>query len=245
MYKINVYKIITVLILLIVISYLVKKTENFTPDEVIQNLGRIYTTDNMRLTNLTVTGNLDVSGLLNTQNFNAFNFRGIVVAFSGAYSDIPKGWAYCDGNSYKLNDVGVAVITTPNDVGSLKTPDLKNRFIYGYNKDDLGISARDISGYSRGRLEINDTGGLEYHKLTKDELPPHVHIYETFNQPTKSGTSTTDQVPNYWTRGNKYTENQTDPTTYNRFNNMPEAKLLNYAHNNMPPYIVLAYIMKL
>ena len=84
-------------------------------------------------------------------------------------------------------------------------------------------------------------------RLTKDELPPHVHIYDTYPvypDTLRSGTSG-EHVPNAGNPVYKYTYDQNDPNFNKRFDQRPDAKLLNYAHNNMPPYIVLAYIMKL
>lgn len=98
--------------------------------------------------------------------------------------------------------------------GNNGTPDLRDKFILGSGKRTIGT-----------------TGGEEEHTLTIDEIPSHNHTVWAGNQNDysncwcscactgRSGLSSDNNRPTSWTGGNK-------------------------PHNNMPPYYVLAYIMK-
>jgi len=107
--------------------------------------------------------------------------------------------------------------------GTNGTPNLKGRFILGMGQG-TGLTARSI----------NAIGGVEKHPLTIDELPPHNH---TLNKPvrvhTRSFTGSNDaDKPLKDTSGNDYGLG-TNLTGGGK------------SHENMPPFYVLAYIMKL
>jgi microcystin-dependent protein len=128
----------------------------------------------------------------------------------------PAGWALCDGTN--------------------GTPNLKDRFIFGAGAQNIGTS-----------------GGESQHTLSVNEIPAHGHNLQIWGDPDGGpGTS------NKWTI--KLTDRQNYP--YQSWNNMgcrdtnqnsggcsPPVIITNTGggapHNNMPPYYVLAYIMKL
>lgn len=68
---------------------------------------------------------------------------GVVVMWSGSPTAIPDGWALCDGTQ--------------------NTPDLRGRFVVGYNRDDA-----DYNG-------IGKTAGSKTVTLTTANLPAHTH----------------------------------------------------------------------
>ena len=128
----------------------------------------------------------------------------------------PSGWTLCDGNN-----------------GS---PDLRNKFILGWSSRSIGT-----------------TGGEENVTLTVAQLASHSH--------TASSSSAGSHTHGYWDRGwwgganngghnggdwgwnanwssTEGAGDHTHPITVN-------AAGSNNAHNNMPPYYTLAYIMKL
>lgn len=153
---------------------------------------------------------------------------GAIIAFSGMFDSdgyplnvstgaADKGWHLCDGTN--------------------GTPDLRGRFI-------LGASA------SHG---VGTTGGEEETGLSIANLPPH----------SFSGTTSDDGQHRHEVMGGY---GQTDSTQHDVFNTMRiravsnrwtnEAGLHHHtfttntlgsgvAHNNMPPYYTLAFIMKL
>ena len=105
--------------------------------------------------------------------------------------------------------------------GTKDTPNLSGRFIIGAGAGN-NLTARTP----------NETGGTESHVLTINELPSHTHQYNKntgiCNQDCKSGN-------NSWFMINPSNTGITDAV------GSPTPA----AHNNMPPYYVLFYIMKL
>lgn len=151
---------------------------------------------------------------------------GGIIMWSGTTP--PTGWALCNGQSSN----------------GQQTPDLRGRFILG-----------------SGSRSIGQSGGEENHTLTTAELPGHTHPVDPPN--TRSSTdgshthaSNVDRsagsasgtlargVSSY--DGYKYIGNETGDHTHT----MDIASFTSgstgsgTAHNNMPPYYVLAFIMR-
>ncbi len=93
---------------------------------------------------------------------------GVIVAWSGAISDIPSGWVLCDGQN--------------------GTPDLRDKFIVGAREDERGKATTKILGelmVTGGSIEhvhgvSHKMNGIEYgttegHQLTINEMPSHDH----------------------------------------------------------------------
>ena len=102
-------------------------------------------------------------------------------------------------------------------------PDLRGRFILGYGSG-IGLTSN----------VFKTTGGEEHHQLTTAELPSHDHQY---NDSTSYAARAVDG--SCWDchlGGGYHTGSRTITTG---------TKGSNQAHNNMPPYYVLTYIMKL
>ena len=94
-----------------------------------------------------------------------------IIMWGGDQSNIPKGWRLCDGNS--LNGV--------------TTPDLRGRFILGYNNGvENGVNGSSING-GNTNLDtgarvgeelsgvVGKIGGEVLHSLTVNEMPSHNH----------------------------------------------------------------------
>lgn len=75
---------------------------------------------------------------------------GVIVMWSGSVFDIPKGWQLCDD--------------TPISGTDKRTPDLRGRFIVGYNKDDNDYESLSLKG---GNKRIS---------LREENTPPHRHL---------------------------------------------------------------------
>ena len=129
--------------------------------------------------------------------------KGVIVMWSGKISDIPSGWALCDGTN--------------------GTPDLRDKFIVGARQDDGGIAKTNVSG---GLLQ---TGGEAYHTLTTAEIPAHTH--QLYGDRRHYDGSAQGAVGYHGGIQPGYA----DTTSVGG----------GKAHNNLPPYYALAYIMKL
>jgi len=153
--------------------------------------------------------NMTVTNLTITNNLNPANFKGVIVAYGGDVTNLPVGWVLCDGTN--------------------GTPDLRGRFIYGYNPADTEI--KDASGLLlRSKLKLRDVSGEEYHTLSINEMPSHTHSY--WYRWWGGGDSNRSNTP----AGDEWGKNDKKSDAFYTGGNKP--------HNNMPPYIVLAYIMK-
>ncbi len=140
---------------------------------------------------------------------------GVIWIWNGAAGAVPEGWALCDGSN--------------------GTPDLRGRFVLGCSDD-----------YAQGSV-----GGEEEHKLVAAEMPSHSHVQRVTTSPTSTSSAAVTQY-------RRITGTQTTSTAYTyatgstasastgaRTTVSTAASGSGNAHNNMPPYYALCYIMKL
>lgn len=96
---------------------------------------------------------------------------GMIVMWSGGEDKVPDGWALCDGKV----------------AGTVITPDLRGKFIMGWNPSRSGVEAAEVADIGdKSKLASNfDTDLSRYltsepHALTVAQLPEHSHE-TTFN----------------------------------------------------------------
>lgn len=163
--------------------------------------------------------------------------KGAITMWSGTVDTIPTGWALCDGQN--------------------GTPNLQGRFVIGY-----GIYTAESSSVT---YPTGSTGGKRTVKLDVQHMPAHNHnitgsttdvdVYTEYEcvRPKFGGngggnatipdSSCFEIAGGNGANGNDLTAAQLFPTTHRH-------KLTLYssgggqAHDNMPPYYALAYIMK-
>lgn len=232
----NTQILVGVIILLVIILIVInKKAEHLDApnlsNEAIQNISSVYanTTGQAVFNNIKVTGNADFR-----------NFKGIIVMWSG--TNVPSGWTLCDGTN--------------------GTPDLRGRFVLGSGK-----------GENLTERKINDKGGAEEHKLIIEEMPSHTHspLYAPLKNNGKDiglNDLTNNDKISYHVRSFKgtggddrtiirdngsnsgevyipYVGGDKTITTVSGYNENKPQTWATKPHNNMPPFYVLAYIMKL
>lgn len=170
---------------------------------------------------------------------------GIVQMWAGA--EIPDGYELCDGRELRVSDYPElhAVLGTrfnrccdcngrpyATTEGCFRLPDLRGRFVVGYDASDADYEA------------CGRSGGEKTHMLDIREMPSHAHRFkdyyfsENYDEAGRGGrdyfaakaigSSKTDHDNHYL----YYLEHDT------------EASGDAAAHENRPPYYVLAYIMK-
>ncbi len=175
---------------------------------------------------LTVTGNGEAAG------FNGLGMApvGSILMWTG--STPPMGWVLCDG----------AV------VNGVATPDLRGRFVLA-SGGGQGLTAR-----ARG-----DVGGKESHALTEGEMPGHRHFLllsgnmteatEGAHQYRAATVGTVVMSNPSGSLNARLGNNTTDASGHHvhyfdipRFTSSPSGS--GRPHNNMPPFYVLAFIMR-
>ncbi|CAQ84890.1 MULTISPECIES: tail fiber protein [Photorhabdus] len=176
--------------------------------------------------------------------------RGMIVMFSG--NSAPTGWAFCDGNS--------------------GTPDLRSRFIMcGETISETGKSSNKASGSGNGKnfsrnttsttVSVNVT--VQNTTLTESQIPKHKHIealpyYNTLgfaygNTPigsTKYQINNTSSSMFFWhpsPTGNDYHPYTSEVGGGQGHNHKATASSSSHTHSVdvVPPYYILAFIMKL
>ena len=106
------------------------------------------------------------------------------------------------------------------------TPDLRGKFVLGEGQ------GKDSLGNNLSNRILNNEGGEESHQLTIDEMPSHEHAY------AKLG---------YVARNNKDANIKHHSQATIKINGgggVTDSAGSGHAHNNMPPFWVLIYIMK-
>ena len=128
---------------------------------------------------------------------------GLIAMWSGLEQDIPEGWHLCDGSTL---------------TSGVKLPDLRGKFVVGYNSADPDYN-------TCGKM-----GGEKQHTLTISEMPSHDHGYGLYEK--GSG----DQG-RYSGKSNNDADEKGEYKTTKSGGGKP--------HENRPPYYVVAFIIKI
>lgn len=125
-----------------------------------------------------------------------------------------------DSNGYPIDaDTGLGDTGWHICDGTHGTPDLRGRFILGASDSHA----------------VGSAGGEESHVLTVNEMPAHTHeLYGSDN----------DIAPTTHSRQSDAPDSRKWTYDYRNWANSMTSTGNNAAHNNMPPYYTLSYIMK-
>jgi microcystin-dependent protein len=192
---------------------------------------------------LNVTGNINFTGTLyqNSSLYYPALPPGFIIQY--AASSAPSGWLLCDGSAVSRTTYSAlfAIISTTHGSGDGSTtfnlPDLRGRVAVGAGQGS-GLTNR-IAG---------SRGGAETHTLTTSEMPSHNHsINDPGHRHDTDGSNVLRWQPGYADRtapgGNDFRGINPQiyaSTTGISINNAGG----NGAHNNMQPFTVINFIIK-
>lgn len=156
---------------------------------------------------------------------------GVVVAFAG--NTPPMGWLLCKGQSVPRGsypNLFAAIGTTYGsvDASTFNVPDLSMRYPIGVLNGDVSLGT------------VGATGGERNHSLTVSELPSHTHKVRSSGSIWSGGVGiyqTDASSGSKWDLPGKDTGGGKDYL-------IGGATGGNAAHNNLPPYVVMNYIIK-
>ena len=147
---------------------------------------------------------------------------GLILAWNNVGS-IPTGWILCDGNN--------------------NTPNLQGRFILG-----AGQGGVDMNKIALPLQTFGTTGGEVNHTLLVTEMPSHNHTPTSAYNQQLTGAPIPPNPPVIGAPNGISGQdlvNEANLVTPMYGTTIPSTNGGDGPHNNMPPYYVLVYIMKL
>jgi len=163
--------------------------------------------------------------------------RGTIVAWNEETA--PAGWALCDGQN-GTPDLRGRFIRMQNNHGGNQTEHWKYQeadlVSADRNKDSIGVSIPNKKTWMREHA-FNDRGGTDVMQLDTRQMPRHTHTFDI------EGGFRMEDGSDYsvMKAGDRLHKRTTDPTGGHPDQQVGEC----WGHNNIPPYHVLSYIMKL
>ena len=180
---------------------------------------------------------------------------GVIWTHGGSFdpikNSVPKGWLLCDGTAVQVKSYGRLYQAIGDSYGIsalpgilFKLPNLKGRFIVGYNS--LEPTQTPTFGQFQGDpFTFGQYGGEFNHVLSESEIPSHTHEIEVapaerrfLAYPHQAGEDRVEQDQGTPPDGPGSTLVKVNFNT----------TMLNYGgsrpHNTTPPYMALNYIIK-
>lgn len=182
-----------------------------------------------------IDGAVSVSKLSDDVLFASIFPVGVVLPYAVPTTQhvAPPGWLVCNGRSvlresYPALFEAIGTIYGSVDDAHFNLPDLRGRAIFGFVGQDAAgrITVRSRDPRSRG-MAVGGYGGSEIHRLTTSEMPKHHHNYQDVSSRVRRYSAGADQKAFYAVVSKK---------TVAAGGDRP--------HNNMPPFILMNYIIK-
>ena len=170
---------------------------------------------------------------------------GVVQMWAGV--NVPEGYVLCNGQQYRQTDypelydalgatfnnaisANGALYTTA--AGYFRVPDLRGRFVVGLHDSDTDYTTRGSGGGSKSVI------------LTDEQIPRHSHQFKDYyhSEAQKSVTGNYDHIETNNNIGSHSTDFDNGYLQYYRHDTENTGEGM--AHENRPPYYVLAYIMR-
>lgn len=167
---------------------------------------------------------------------------GIVKMWSGRLDKIPSDYRLCDGSILSINDYpalfeNIGVSFGGNGTTNFALPDIRGRFIVGYSSANSDYNA----------VSKDNIGGIDKVTLTTEQIPEHNHVKNPlFNKlSAKAGDIDDQSTPGSIDQENAAREYNVGSMSEDRWIDATIQKVGGgQAHENRPPYFVLAYVIK-
>lgn len=166
---------------------------------------------------------------------------GVVQMWAGKVTadSIPVNYMLCDGTKLVASEYPdlYAAIGRLHTVSTVPTgyfclPDLRSRFVVGYNGSETDYNA------------IAKTGGEKKHALTVSEMPSHQHYFKDYYYPEaySTGGYSGNEKQGSALQGSGDSDKDNWYLYYK--NHYTESSGSGVSHENRPPYYTLAYIIR-
>ncbi len=145
----------------------------------------------------------------------------------------PKGWAFCNGQILPINQNQALFSLLGTTYGGNGTVNFALPNLQGRAPVHMGQGA-GLSPYTLGSF-----GGVANHALTQSEMPQHTHAVSA------SSASASVRIPtgNFWAAASTPSFSATHNAIM--YGGAIGAQGGSQPHNNMPPYLVLNFIIAL
>ena len=259
MNNVNIIQII--IIILLIILYFYKNTyENFSAN-ILKPSVKSTVTDYSN-----ITGDLEIGGSINFLSRNS-NLQlidifpsGTILLYCGDKTKIPLKWLPCDGTTWTLNKTTGIWMSGDNSGSTIPsitedtivTPNLTGRTVIGSgNVNNIAINSNSKYGKNpflyNATYKNGESGGVDKYTLKPEELPKHQHWIPSYVSNDVAGWTILANVPESnkgsyiylsllnGTKAPRAYKKQ--PPTISECNDLP--------HNNIQPFLVLQYIIKI
>jgi microcystin-dependent protein len=192
----------------------------------------------------------------------SFSVPGLIVPFAGGATTEPSGWLFCNGQAVSRSIYSGLFGTIGTTYGSgdgtttFNVPDLRGRIPFGVAQNSSIASPLNGATFGSGNFHtLASSGGQENHLLTAAQTPVKDHTHSASGSMTVYG--------DYADTQNFDDPNVPPPENYSDFGLLGEiapgtqktisstassSALASVAaalpHSNMPPAIVLSYLVK-
>ena len=194
----------------------------------------------------------------------SFNLPGMVVPYAGSDSKVPAGWLFCNGQAVLRSGISgypelyeVIGTTYGNGDGTLtfNVPDLRGRIPFGKAESSSAGSPLNGATFASGNFHsLASTGGQENHLLLASQTSVKDHTHSASGNMTVYGEYA--DTAN-WDARNCNPDSYSDygilgevaPGARRSASSTGNTSALNSVdaalpHNNMPPVMVLSYLIK-
>ena len=215
------YIIIGVVVVLVIVGIILLVSKK---DSTSTNLTSTLKSPSQLLKAVPLEGYNNLALVDNNGNLNSIPFpRGMIIMWHGTTTDIPDGWAPCDGSI----------------VNGFQTPDLRGRFLVGANT--AANTNPSFTKYeAKATADANGETGKEKVALSIPEMPSHNHRIRGYQNGYDGGGGTKGYAPSSAAEDLMGWNDALEAE-----NTGGDANGNTVPHENRPPFYAMVFIIKL